>query len=47
MKPKVKKLPVQPKLDTRELTQLTGKAEDEELDAAAQADRVKGLGYQP
>ena len=47
MKPKTKKLPVQPKLDQRELAQLTQGGEDEEEGALAAADRVKGIGYQP
>ena len=47
MKPKVKKLPVQPKLDQRELAQLTQAGEDEDGGPLAAEDRVKGIGYQP
>ena len=47
MKPKVKKLPVQPKLDQRELAQLTQAGEDEDKGLLAAEDRVKGIGYQP
>lgn len=47
MKPKVKKLPIQPKLDQRELAQLTEKGEGEDDGPLDMADRVKGMGYQP
>lgn len=47
MKPKVKKLPVQPKLDQRELAQLTQAGEEEGQGPMAAEDRVKGIGYAP
>ncbi|KAK9802778.1 hypothetical protein WJX73_002172 [Symbiochloris irregularis] len=47
MKPKVKKLPVQPKLDQRELAQLTQAGEDEGQGPLATEDRLKGIGYAP
>ena len=47
MKPKVKKLPIQPKLNQRELAQLTQTAEDEASHLETTADRMKGIGYQP
>lgn len=47
MKPKVKKLPVQPKLDLREMAQLTQAGEGEEESNLVAEDRMKGIGYQP
>ena len=48
LKPKAVADKIAPKLDTRDMKQLMEggpEEEDEEPDAAAEADRVKGLGY--